>query len=244
MLHYFKTNKYKSPNFGERAGGQNASMAIIHYTGLESAEQALAWLCDPGKEVSAHYVIDEVGRLHHLVDNDKRAWHAGLSSWEGEADINSASIGIELVNPGHEFGYKEFPQKQVDVLVALLSDLVAGYSIRPNHILGHSDVAPGRKQDPGHLFPWQQLSEKGFGLWPHPNEHDYQAAEDIVLDVGRVQGLLVGFGYTANASHEELFMAFHRHFYPEKFDCGGAPDQVDIASVAKLLSLLRQKSEL
>ena len=149
---------YKSPNFTERRGGhEKPSMIIIHYTGMKTGEEALQRLCDPAAEVSAHYVIEEDGRLFQLVDEDKRAWHAGVSEWQGEADINSASIGIELVNPGHEWGYRKFPDVQIGVLIDLCRDLVGKYGIPLDRILGHSDVAPERKLDPGELFPWDRL---------------------------------------------------------------------------------------
>lgn len=148
---------YKSPNFNERAGGQAPSMIIIHYTDMKTGEEALERLCDPATEVSAHYVIEEDGRLFQLVEDDKRAWHAGVSEWDGQTDINSASIGIELVNPGHSHGYRPFPDVQIAVLIGLCRGLMAKYNIPLDRILGHSDVAPGRKVDPGELFPWDRL---------------------------------------------------------------------------------------
>ncbi len=151
---------YKSPNFTERRGGhEQPSMIIIHYTGMKTGEAALERLCDPESEVSAHYVIEEDGRLFQLVDDGKRAWHAGKSEWQGEVDINSCSIGIELVNPGHEWGYREFPEAQIAVLVELCRDLVGKYDVPLDRILGHSDIAPGRKRDPGELFPWARLRD-------------------------------------------------------------------------------------
>ncbi|MCB1531810.1 MAG: N-acetylmuramoyl-L-alanine amidase [Alphaproteobacteria bacterium] len=149
---------YKSPNFTARRGGHaTPSMIIIHYTDMKTGQEALERLCDPASEVSAHYVIEEDGRLFQLVDDDKRAWHAGASEWQGESDINSASIGIELVNPGHTWGYRAFPDVQIEVLIDLCRELMGKYDIPLNRILGHSDVAPGRKIDPGELFPWKQL---------------------------------------------------------------------------------------
>lgn len=153
MLH-----DYKSPNFTERRGDhEKPSMIIIHYTGMKTGEEALERLCDPETGVSAHYVIEEDGRLFQLVDENKRAWHAGVSEWQGETDINSASIGIELVNPGHEWGYREFMEPQIEVLIELCCGLVAKYDIPLERVLGHEDVSPGRKQDPGELFPWDRL---------------------------------------------------------------------------------------
>ena len=151
---------YTSPNFNERIGYVAPTMIVIHYTGMKTAQDALERLCDPAAEVSAHYVIDEDGTLYQLVEEDKRAWHAGVSEWEGETDINSASIGIELVNPGHEFGYREFPPEQMEALSELCKDIMARHDI--GTVLGHSDVAPERKQDPGELFDWGWLAEQGI----------------------------------------------------------------------------------
>lgn len=148
-------HSYKSPNFTERRGGhEKPSMIIIHYTDMKTGKEALERLCDPASEVSAHYVIEENGDIYQLVDDDKRAWHAGVGEWEGERDINSASIGIELVNPGHSHGYRDFPDAQIDALIELTKDLILKYNIPVDRILGHSDVSPGRKIDPGELFPW------------------------------------------------------------------------------------------
>lgn len=152
-------SSYSSSNYNERADSVDPSMIVIHYTGMKNAEVALRRLCDPIAEVSAHYVIDEDGTLYQLVDEDKRAWHAGVSLWEGETDINSISIGIELVNPGHEFGYREFPLAQMQVLALLCKDIMGRHFIKT--VLGHSDVAPGRKIDPGELFDWKWLAENG-----------------------------------------------------------------------------------
>ena len=156
-------SEYQSPNFNERIDYDMPVMIVIHYTGMKSCEEALQRLCDPEAEVSAHYVIDEDGGVYQLVQESKRAWHAGVSEWaidgKMETDINSASIGIELVNPGHEFGYREFPQAQMEALAKLCKDISARHEIQT--VLGHSDVAPGRKQDPGELFNWQWLKNAG-----------------------------------------------------------------------------------
>lgn len=158
---------WRSANFNSREG-QAVDMVIIHYTGMQSAEAALERLCDPASEVSAHYVIDEDGTIYGLVDEADRAWHAGVSEWQGATNINSRSIGIELVNPGYEHGYREFPPVQIDALIALLKDILARHRIPLPRVLGHSDVAPGRKQDPGHLFPWDRLAAAGVAMHRHP----------------------------------------------------------------------------
>lgn len=152
---------WRSPNFEARAGGVSPSMIIVHYTGMQSAEAALSRLCDPLAKVSAHYCIDEGGTIYALVDEGMRAWHAGKSYWDGVEDINSHSIGIELVNPGHEFGYRPFPAVQIEAFIALCHDIKSRHEIE--WILGHSDVAPERKQDPGELFPWNRVADENIG---------------------------------------------------------------------------------
>ncbi len=155
-----------SPNHDERPVGTPLDMLVLHYTGMESCAGALARLCDDAAAVSAHYLIDEDGMLYALVDEQCRAWHAGISSWRGQSDINARSIGIELVNPGHEFGYRDFPAAQMDTLVSLSRDLLKHHPIPARNVVGHSDVAPARKQDPGERFNWARLAEAGIGLWP------------------------------------------------------------------------------
>ena len=154
-----------SPNWNERK--LPVSMVVLHYTGMESAEAALERLCDPAAEVSAHYLIDEQGTVTRLVDEDKRAWHAGRSYWRGVTDINSASIGIELANPGHEFGYRPFTDAQMEALLPLLADIVRRHAIAPADVVGHSDIAPARKTDPGELFDWDVLARYRLAL-PKP----------------------------------------------------------------------------
>lgn len=165
-----------SPNFNERA--LPVSMVVLHYTGMESAEAALARLCDPAAAVSAHYLIDEDGSVTQLVDEAHRAWHAGKSFWRGEGDVNGASVGIELVNPGHEFGYRPFPEAQMAALLPLLHAIVKRYKMPFANIVGHSDVAPARKEDPGELFDWELLAAHKLALprpklsMPSPYEND------------------------------------------------------------------------
>lgn len=151
-----------SPNWNTRK--LPVSMVVLHYTGMESGTAALERLCDPAAEVSAHYMIDEDGTVTRLVDEDKRAWHAGRSYWRGETDLNSASVGIELVNPGHEFGYRPFPDAQMEALLPLLADIVKRHGIAPVNVVGHSDIAPARKTDPGELFDWDTLARYRLAL--------------------------------------------------------------------------------
>ncbi len=140
-------------------------MLIMHYTGMPTGEEAMARMCDPASKVAAHYTVEEDGRVFQHVTEGKRAWHAGISCWKGEGDVNARSIGIEIVNPGHEFGYRAFPEAQIESVMALAKDILSRHDIPAEHVLGHSDVAPGRKQDPGELFPWRRLADAGIGRW-------------------------------------------------------------------------------
>ncbi len=149
-----------SPNFNARQ--LPVTLLVLHYTGMPTMQQALDRLRDPAAAVSAHYLVDEDGTVYQLVDEASRAWHAGISSWAGETDINSAAIGIEIVNPGHEFGYRKFPAAQIVALIILTKDILTRYDIPPQNIVGHADIAPARKQDPGELFPWDQLAAAGI----------------------------------------------------------------------------------
>ncbi|HEX4505114.1 MAG TPA: N-acetylmuramoyl-L-alanine amidase [Alphaproteobacteria bacterium] len=189
-----------SPNHGPRRAA--IDMLIIHYTGMKTAEAALDRLCDPASEVSAHYLIEEDGRVWRLVPEDRRAWHAGRGFWAGTTDVNSRSIGIELANPGHEHGYRPFPDAQMTALEHLCRGILTRFPIRSHLVLGHADVAPGRKLDPGELFDWQRLSAAGIGLWP-----DGAVAEidDFAADMRR-------YGYENDSA--ESVAAFQRHFRP------------------------------
>ena len=155
-----------SPNFDARRAPPD--MVLLHYTGMQTAEAAVERLRDPAAGVSAHYVVGEDGSVLRLVHEERRAWHAGQSWWQGETDVNTASIGIEIVNPGHEFGYRAFPDVQVEAVIALVADIRTRWAVTDARILGHSDVAPARKQDPGELFPWKRLAQHRHGLWFAP----------------------------------------------------------------------------
>lgn len=218
-----------SPNHGPRPAGQPIDILLLHYTGMTSSAEALARLCDPESKVSAHYLIDEDGTCYRLVPEARRAWHAGESFWAGARDINSRSIGIELANPGHEFGYHPFPAAQMAALEALAKAILARHPIPPHRVLGHADVAPLRKQDPGELFDWARLARAGIGLWPdsgfEPAADGPTLAEGMdgpaVLDL---QGALRRFGYGVNASGSydaitaAVVTAFQRHFRPRRID--------------------------
>jgi len=219
-----KLRERSSPNFDARPGAGVVDMLILHYTGMKTATDALDRLCYPAAKVSAHYLIDEDGTVWRLVEESKRAWHAGISSWRGRSDINAASIGIELVNPGHEFGYRAFPEPQMVALDELARDVLGRLPIPPRHVLGHSDVAPQRKQDPGELFDWARLAQSGIGLWP-----DFTAAAaEASDDVGALQTALATIGYACpisgqlDAETRAVVAAFQRHYRPAR--CDGAAD--------------------
>jgi N-acetylmuramoyl-L-alanine amidase len=192
-----------SPNHGPRRANAPIDMLIIHYTGMDSAAAALDRLCDAASEVSAHYMIGEDGTVWRLVLEDRRAWHAGRSFWAGETDINSRSIGIELVNPGHGPSYRPYSDAQMKALEVLAHAICSRHPIPSHRVLGHSDVAPGRKQDPGELFDWKRLAAGGIGLWPNVPAPERTAAFDANMRT---------FGY-ADASVEAI-AAFQQHFRP------------------------------
>ncbi len=232
--------KPKPLNYEDRPDGIEPSILLMHYTGMKTMQAAKNRLLDPESKVSAHYLIDEDGSVFNLVPEDKRAWHAGISYWDNQTDINSLSIGIELVNRGHEFGYHDFPDAQMQSLLKLSRGIMARNDIR--HILAHSDVAPERKTDPGELFDWSWLARHGIGLMPSPTKDDIEQAEIVARNDYEVEKLFVAFGYNPMAAYIDVVTAFHRHFYPEAFT-NGTQGQVCAQSVARLLSLIRQNKE-
>lgn len=219
-----------SPNFDERA--LRVSMLVLHYTGMESGDAALQRLRDPQAKVSSHYLVEEDGTILRLVPEDKRAWHAGASHWRGTADINSASIGIEIVNPGHEFGYRPFTDAQIAALIPLVADIKQRHGITRGNVVGHSDIAPSRKRDPGELFPWYQLAKLRLAL-PRPTRG--------LMDPQWTQaGFLLAlerFGYEV-ADPMAAIMAFQRRFRPELID-----GEVDAECRMILLALLLPKPQ-
>jgi N-acetylmuramoyl-L-alanine amidase len=230
-----------SPNFGARAEGKPIDMLVLHYTGMASAERALKWLCDPESSVSAHFLVFEDGRVAQLVDERDRAWHAGKSFWAGESDVNSRSIGIEIANPGHEFGYRDFPEAQIAALIALCRGILSRHPMPPERVLAHSDVAPMRKEDPGERFPWGRLHEAGIGHWVTPAP----IVDGSVLKVGdrgpavaqfkrrfREYGYGLGADSEFDVETEAVVRAFQRHFRPERVD--GVADPSTIATLDRL----------
>ena len=210
-----------SPNHARRGEPARIDMMVLHYTGMANAAAALDRLCDPAARVSAHYLVEENGTIWRLVSDERRAFHAGRSCWAGENDLNHVSIGIEIVNPGHEWGYRPFPEEHMTAVERLCHDLVLRYPIPRHRIVGHSDVAPDRKSDPGELFDWPGLARSGIGIWPQP-------APDLVRSRGRGVGLveraaalanLARIGYCVTAGEEAVVLtAFQRRFRPERWD--------------------------
>ncbi|MBV9828804.1 MAG: N-acetylmuramoyl-L-alanine amidase [Alphaproteobacteria bacterium] len=213
-----------SPNFGTRGEAPNVrpiNMLVLHYTGMQSAEAALDRLCDPEAKVSSHYVVEEDGTIWRLVPELARAFHAGISYWQGDRDLNYVSIGIEIVNPGHEWGYRPFPEPQMAAVEALSRDITTRYRIPAHRIVGHSDIAPDRKTDPGELFDWPRLARAGVGLWPPPGA---ELARQRGRGVGPVQRIaafsdLARIGYSVVPGDEHIALAaFQRRFRPERWD--------------------------
>jgi N-acetylmuramoyl-L-alanine amidase len=212
-----------SPNHDARTDGTPIDMLVLHYTGMETGEAALARMCDPAAKVSAHYMIEEDGRVFRLVPEERRAWHAGVSFWRGHRDINARSIGIELVNPGHEFGYRDFPPAQMDALAGLARGILARHPIPPRNVVGHSDVAPSRKTDPGERFGWQSLARAGIGLWPRMIAKKHGTV-DTDSAIAAAQQLLGLYGYELDVTAVldentvQVLTAFQRHFRPACVD--------------------------
>ncbi len=198
---------------------------MLHYTGMRSGAAALARLCDPAAKVSSHYVVEEDGTVFSLVDEGFRAWHAGVSYWRGISGLNDCSVGIEIVNPGHEFGYRGFPDVQMRSVLQLCLGILGRHEVPARNVVGHSDVAPDRKQDPGELFPWKWLAENGVGLWTD----DMMASRDLMGD-------LAAIGYDTRLPAGKVITAFQRHFVPE-WVTGDADDLTAerAAAVRKLL---------
>lgn len=219
-----------SPNFDDRM--LPITMIVLHYTGMQDAESAIRRLTDPAAKVSAHYLIAEDGTVLQMVDEAKRAWHAGQSHWRGITDVNSASVGIEMVNPGYEFGYRPFPEQQIDALLPLVAAIKERYDIGRGDVVGHSDIAPKRKQDPGELFPWERLAKLRLAL-PRPTRN--------LMDPGWTEGgfllALERFGYDVSDKLAAL-VAFQRRFRPELID-----GEIDMECRCILLALLLPKPQ-
>jgi len=236
-----------SPNFGERRGGAPVDMLVLHYTGCPSAESALLWMCSPDSQVSAHYLVDEDGEIIQLVDEAARAWHAGAAFWAGETDVNSRSVGIEIQNPGHlECPLPPYPDAQMEAVVALCRDIMVRRGISPLRVVGHSDVAPARKTDPGEHFPWRRLAEEGLAFMVEPVPPDVSrpllCPGDAGEGVSRLQAGLARIGYGVEETGvfdgmtEAVVRAFQRRFRPLKVD--GVADASTMATLERVLAAL------
>ena len=235
---------HPSANVEPRKEGLKPSILLLHYTGMPSCERAIDWLSRPESKVSSHYVIDVDGAITQLVAEDMRAWHAGVSIWRGETDINSASVGIEIHNPGHGDDYCDFPDAQMQAVCDLSAEIIARWGIAPEGVLAHSDVAPGRKIDPGERFDWKGLADNGVGRWIEPEptgpligSHSRKPSED---DIAHVQRLLASYGYgigisgRLDAEARKVISAFQLHFRPQRVD--GVIDQSTIATLERLIA--------
>jgi len=230
-----------SPNHDDR-GGAPIDILVLHYTGMESGEASLARMRDPEAKVAAHYFIDEDGSILSLVDETRRAWHAGVGCWKGATDLNARSIGIELQNGGHDFGLPDFAEPLIAAAIGLCQDILRRHAIPASHVIAHSDLAPARKQDPGEKFPWARFAEAGIGLWPGPQDAsgDLLSLGDAGDAVTAYQGDLAAYGYCApghgrfDGDTADITRAFQRHFHPEAVT--GAADAGTRARLKALLA--------
>lgn len=232
----------KSPNVNDRAGGVTPSYIILHYTGTKTASEAEEIYMTPD-QVSPHYMIDYDGTITSYVPEDKRAWHAGKSYWRGIEDMNSHSIGIEIVNPGHELFYRDFTQAQMDALQTLCPAIMARHNIKPANIIGHSDIAPGRKIDPGELLDWRTLARSNIGVWPHPCGEDFDWVDGGGDFEPRLCALLHEIGYNPDLPPAIIIEAFQRHFHPKIFQmepsARGVADRESLAIAHSCALLMR-----
>jgi N-acetylmuramoyl-L-alanine amidase len=212
---------HPSPNVDAREGA--VSFLVLHYTGMPTAQSAIDLLCSPAAKVSSHYVMDEDGTVYRLVDEADRAWHAGISYWRGARMLNDASIGIEIVNPGHEWGYRPFPAVQMAAVVELCQGILVRHTIPARNVVAHSDIAPNRKQDPGELFDWRGLAARGIGVWTD----EFAPPGDFFAD-------LAAIGYDTSLPEREVITAFQRHFLP-----GNLSGVVDAATAGRAAAVRR-----
>jgi N-acetylmuramoyl-L-alanine amidase len=234
-----------SPNFSPRRDGKRADAIILHYTGMETGEAAEAWLCNPESVVSAHYLVHADGRIVQMVRETHRAWHAGAGSWHGETDMNSRSVGIEIVNPGHFLGYPEFEDRQIEAVIDLCRGISMRHGVAPERVLAHSDIAPGRKIDPGEKFPWDRLHASGIGHFVEPapiREGEALDRGSVGEAVENLQSMLALYGYGVDISGTfddgtwQAVAAFQRHFRPEWVD--GVADASTMETLRALLKAL------
>jgi len=229
-----------SPNHGERKGGRRPDALVLHYTGMPSSAEAQAWLRNPAAQVSCHYFVWEDGHIVQLVPEGRRAWHAGRSFWQGESDLNSASIGIAIANPGHDGGLPPFLEAQIAAVIALCRDIAARLAIPPRRVLAHSDIAPLRKRDPGEKFPWARLHREGVGHYVEPAPIGDTGTS--VVEVETLQAMLARYGYEIPvsgvycAATEAVVRAFQRHFRAKRVD--GIADCSTVTTLRELIAAL------
>lgn len=235
---------HPSPNIEPRRIAGRPSILILHYTGLFDIEKAIDWLSRPESKVSCHYVITSDGEIVQMVAESERAWHAGLSSWHGETDINSASVGIEIDNPGHEFGLPFYPPRQMQAVARLSRDIIARNAIRPEAVLAHSDIAPQRKIDPGERFDWAWLAGEGVGHWlaPEAVTADAPSVEMDEAGIRALQRKLLAYGYETRTDGildgpaRNVIAAFQRHFRTARVDA--IADAGTLVTLERLLAAL------
>lgn len=239
-------NRKNSQHFDERAEQAKPTYLIMHYTGTKTAAYAddifmgVDTTSNPSGRVSAHYMIDMDGSTTQYVDDDLRAWHAGVGYWRGITDMNSHSIGIEIVNPGHDHGYRDFPEEQIKSVISLARQIITTYFIPAENIIAHSDIAPARKIDPGEKFPWKHLAENGVGLWPAPTKEDMEAGKKLIKDKDSMLRHLIQIGYDPAQKPKTLFAAFQRHYHPERINRWGRAKAPNAETAARLIALKRQ----
>ena len=241
--------KVETAHQNSRRDDADIKFLIFHYTGTHTMAHAYSIFTgfdtttNPSGRVSPHYMVDINGTIIQYVDEEKRAWHAGVSHWDGYTDINSYSIGIELVNPGHENGYTDFHERQIESCIELAKDIISRHNIAPHYVLGHSDIAPDRKLDPGEKFPWEQLAKEGIGIWPTPNEDDLQKAPALIADTERLRAPLTEWGYDPDCDLQQCIESLQRHFQPEAFTPSGTSYNPNPDTAARLLCLNRLKKD-
>lgn len=231
-----------SPNCDTR-GSHIVDMLVLHYTGMKDGPSALSRLCDPEAQVSSHYLVEEDGTVYRLVDEEDRAWHAGKSEWRGKLDVNARSIGIEIVNPGHEWGYRPFTEEQMKSVIGVCHEILARHAIEPRNVVAHSDIAPLRKEDPGELFDWKRLAREGIGCWPAielTNSHYLFGPGSCGKEIKQLQDYLHYYGYSIKVNGhydrhmEAVVMAFRRHFVPKHITSSW--DNIADTALASLLA--------
>lgn len=232
-----------SPNHDRRT--LPVDMLLLHYTGMKTGQEALERMCDPQTAVSAHYLVEEDGRIFQLVEETRRAYHAGVSIWRGQKDTNSRSIGIEIVNPGHEWGYRAFPEPQIKAVIGLSKQILSRHKIPARHVIGHSDVAPERKTDPGELFPWDLLAENSIGIAPPVIKTEGRLltsvdGENEVSEQAQILLSRIGYAVPITGQWDHLsrtsMTAFQRHFYPHRLD--GLVDEGGLKALEKVIEVM------